>query len=762
MGITCRCSSCGATYQVDQQYAGRKIKCPKCSAAIVVEAAGPKPPAATPPRKPPAPFKTGARIEPEDAPAQPPPEQDAAPDPLGPGAVVLPGLEGIVSQRSPLGAPLRRRHAKKKADNSRLWIAAGLGAGALALAAVVIAVVILNKPGLGKTAATPPDSKQSGPHAATAPPAEPPKPSAKLVLNWRESERADAEVYIDDSFKEVPKSGPVEYPLEIQSASHKIRITRKGYHTLEFLRLSTSEETLPPYPVKWFRSFDAWEQDFEKAKAKAAGKKYVLVFFDSSDSAPNSEPFMRVIFSQEEFLTAADKDYVLMYVDLPQTPEARAHVDNPDRNEDLAKKFDVKDYPVVMLIGQDGKPIGVLQTLPERGLKGFFDLLKEWRHCGDELQTLRKEIQTATDPAKKNEAICKAWDLLAGNDLERYYEPEVHQWVAMLPANMKEHKHPATNADVARWTEQFVRVFGQGANKAAVMAVIAEFDRWKATRSFPDKDVAAKLHFIAAEILYYCGDFPKAIKKCEEGLAYDPPNEQLRQQLEEMKEGLADMGKGEHPSERGTGYFIAEGGYLLTNHHVIQNNKKLKVRLAGRAEPVPAKLIAQDVEGDIALLKAEIPEGVKITPMPVVPGAKAGQAICVMGFPARGNPRENSGNFAKSPLTITTGIISKVPAPGDKESEIELDCRVNPGNSGGPLFNDRGAIVGMIRAKSLSLADRDSIGLAIPGEKLVAFLKQHLPASAALASKKPAAKPIEWPQLKEQMEPSIVCVLNYQ
>ena len=184
-----------------------------------------------------------------------------------------------------------------------------------------------------------------------------------MVLNWDESERADAAVTIDDNLKEVPKSGPVEYPLEIQSTSHQIRITRKGYRTLEFSMLSTSEERLPPYPVKWFRSFDAWEQDFEKAKQlAAAGKKPVLVFFDSSDSAPNSEPFMRVIFSQEEFLKVADKDYVLVYVDFPQSPEARAHVRNPDHNEALGKQFDVKDYPVVMLFGQDGKPIGILQT----------------------------------------------------------------------------------------------------------------------------------------------------------------------------------------------------------------------------------------------------------------------------------------------------------------------------------------------------------------------------------------------------------------
>ena len=97
------------------------------------------------------------------------------------------------------------------------------------------------------------------------------------------------------------------------------------------------------------------------------------------------------------------------------------------------------------------------------------------------------------------------------------------------------------------------------------------------------------------------------------------------------------------------------------------------------------------------------------------------------GIPGHGQP---AGKLRQAPLTITTGIISKVPAAGDKESEIELDCRVNPGNSGGPLFNDRGAVVGMIRAKSFSLADRDSFGFAIPGEKLVDFLKKNLPASA--------------------------------
>ena len=58
-----------------------------------------------------------------------------------------------------------------------------------------------------------------------------------------------------------------------------------------------------------------------------------------------------------------------------------------------------------------------------------------------------------------------------------------------------------------------------------MLAAIAEFDQWKTTRSFPDKDVAATLHLIAAKVLYHSGDATKAAKKCEEGLAYDPPDE---------------------------------------------------------------------------------------------------------------------------------------------------------------------------------------------------------------------------------------------
>ena len=120
MRITCRCSSCGGTYQVDGQYAGRKIKCPKCATAIVVTAAAEaRASATTPPKVPkgPNPLKVAEKIE-SEAPAAEEPEwswsgkatasaedlaaesgPDKDPEQAGSDAVAVPGLEGVAPKR---------------------------------------------------------------------------------------------------------------------------------------------------------------------------------------------------------------------------------------------------------------------------------------------------------------------------------------------------------------------------------------------------------------------------------------------------------------------------------------------------------------------------------------------------------------------------------------------------------------------------------------------------------------------------------------
>ena len=144
---------------------------------------------------------------------------------------------------------------------------------------------------------------------ATPPePPPPPKPSTMLILTWPPEERADATVTIDGAVMTVPKTGPVEYPLEIRDASHRVRIARKGFRTLDFPRQSREGDQLPPYPVRWVPSFDEWVQDFEEAKHLAsAGQESIFIVFDASDGATNAEPLMRRSFPRRSFSTVPAK-----------------------------------------------------------------------------------------------------------------------------------------------------------------------------------------------------------------------------------------------------------------------------------------------------------------------------------------------------------------------------------------------------------------------------------------------------------------------
>ena len=161
----------------------------------------------------------------------------------------------------------------------------------------------------------------------------------------------------------------------------------------------------------------------------------------------------------------------------------------------------------------------------------------------------------------------------------------------------------------------------------------------------------------------------------------------------------------------GSGFFIDQRGYLLTNYHVIQSEvdpeyegySRLYIRMPGRAdERIPAKVIGWDRLFDIALLKVELePKFVfnSFTTAPVQPGER----IFVIGSPV--DP------FLEN--TVTAGIISAVGRRrllqlGDV---IQLDAPVNPGNSGGPLINEQGDLVGVVFA---GLKPFEGLNFAIP------------------------------------------------
>jgi len=137
-------------------------------------------------------------------------------------------------------------------------------------------------------------------------------------------------------------------------------------------------------------------------------------------------------------------------------------------------------------------------------------------------------------------------------------------------------------------------------------------------------------------------------------------------------------------SSLGSGFIISADGYILTNHHVVNNAAEIIVKLKDRRQFV-AKLIGSDESSDIALLQVEA----KNLPM-VKRGSsaqlKVGEWVLAIGTPF---------GFEQS---ATAGIVSakgrSLPG-GNYVPFIQTDVAINPGNSGGPLFNMKGEVVGV-------------------------------------------------------------------
>jgi len=159
----------------------------------------------------------------------------------------------------------------------------------------------------------------------------------------------------------------------------------------------------------------------------------------------------------------------------------------------------------------------------------------------------------------------------------------------------------------------------------------------------------------------------------------------------------------------GSGFILTDDGYIITNHHVIENSDSITVSLYD-GTTYEAELIGYDASNDIAVLKVEA-EGLT----PVVIGdfenLNVGDSVIAIGNP-----------LGELTFSLTSGAVSAL----DREITlsnsvtmelIQTDCAINSGNSGGALFNLYGEVVGVTNAKysgSGGGASIDNIGFAIP------------------------------------------------
>lgn len=134
----------------------------------------------------------------------------------------------------------------------------------------------------------------------------------------------------------------------------------------------------------------------------------------------------------------------------------------------------------------------------------------------------------------------------------------------------------------------------------------------------------------------------------------------------------------------GSGFYVANDGYLVTNHHVVEGCKRL-----ARGDGTPLELVAADAKNDLALLKG--PPVVDSALLRVAPDAQQGEPVLTYGYPLQG--------VLSSSGQLGAGMVSALAGLRDQPGHLQIDVPVQPGNSGGPLLDRRGLVVGVVVAK---------------------------------------------------------------
>lgn len=155
----------------------------------------------------------------------------------------------------------------------------------------------------------------------------------------------------------------------------------------------------------------------------------------------------------------------------------------------------------------------------------------------------------------------------------------------------------------------------------------------------------------------------------------------------------------------GSGIVLNDEGYIMTNHHVIKDMDKLTVKFKNQ-KTFEAKLIGSDETMDIALLKIDAPKA-NLKPIPLADSnkVKVGNWAIAIGAPL---------GFEQS---FTVGVVSAVQRGGIDSSGlsyIQTDAAINQGNSGGPLLNIRGEVIGINRMIASQSGGSVGIGFTIP------------------------------------------------
>jgi S1-C subfamily serine protease len=230
--------------------------------------------------------------------------------------------------------------------------------------------------------------------------------------------------------------------------------------------------------------------------------------------------------------------------------------------------------------------------------------------------------------------------------------------------------------------------------------------------------------------------------------------QQLAREFKPRKESDSDNSTSENPFASGTGFFITDDGYLISNFHVVRNSTK--VRLVTSAGLIDAKVVSVDAANDLALLKA----AGRFAPLSIAASrtVNLGGTVATIGFP-------NIGMQGFAPK-LAKGEIASLSGAQDDPRYFQISVPVQPGNSGGALVDERGNVIGIVSAKlnaSAALAASgalpENVNYAVKSSFLLGFLESVPAVSAKLQAPVTADRKFE--DVVKSAQDAAVLVLVY-
>jgi S1-C subfamily serine protease len=173
----------------------------------------------------------------------------------------------------------------------------------------------------------------------------------------------------------------------------------------------------------------------------------------------------------------------------------------------------------------------------------------------------------------------------------------------------------------------------------------------------------------------------------------------------------------------GSGFVVSKRGHLLTNAHVVEGCRETRAIGSTGGGPIPTAVLARDANNDLALLHLAAPAADSAT-FRASPSLRQGDSVLAVGFPLRG--------LVASSINVTAGTVSALAGPGDDSRYLQITAPIQLGNSGGPLLDSSGNVVGVVVGKldavKVAGATGDipqNVNFAIQGSVARTFLEAH-------------------------------------